>query len=439
MKTDPKVVLIVDHPLRDLGGCTLVADALARQGCKVLLCPMAFQEEVCFSEFPDVVVINYVRSNNFIFIKNLKASGIKVLLLDTEGGFYGDLKKYSKILATRDHILAEIDLFLVWGQKMYNYWKTEQQIPETKLVVTGAPRFDLYHSDHLPKSAKEDKIFLFNTKVSLANPQFQTLKKEKALYRQLGFSDSEIATLYKTGIETIAKTVDLVKETAKNFSKVKIVLRPHPHENVQNYQNLVSKIPSVLVSRVGDLVYWLPRTQVLIHRHCTTAIEAALMGIPAISPQWIPTAANLPDAEAISHRPQNPEEFMALLNLSLKGSLSLPPNAAALLEQTISEWLFKFDGKSHERVAEAILLAVPERSQIVTGHTNITTAGSDLRGRLMQLARALPFGIMAIQSYRVTKWCNSEKYFSSTDVKAWLKTKELRVSTLQRVCQVVEQ
>ncbi len=445
------VVIIVDHPLRDLGGCVLIAKALAEKGCRVVLCPMAFQEEICFTLVPDMVLINYIRNNNFHFIKKLKSARIKVGLLDTEGGFYGDLSKYTKVLCTREGILDDIDLFLAWGHKMHDYWLNTIGIDRDRVALTGVARFDLYHPSILKKVKFElgaselngQKILLFNTKVPLANPQFQTVEKEKKLYRHLGFSDSEIETIHRTGIESIESLSSLITITADAFPQQKIVVRPHPHENISTYRDKFTGLSTILVSRTNDLVGWLALSQAVVHRHCTTAIEAALAGVPAISPQWVPTIAQLPDGEAISYRPQSADEFKELIGTLKTSGLPLPDYARPVLERTVHDWLFQFDGKSHERIAQAVLQALPDKKTVLSDvcaaySKQIYINRTDTVGKILHLSEATRFTHGLARALKLRKWLKTEKSFSRSSILNFIDGDSLRITTKDNSYQIIE-
>lgn len=431
----PTVVLIVDHPLRDLGGSVLIATELARQGVRTILAPMAFQQEAVFGSAPDLVLVNYIRNNNAEFIQKMFKAGIKVSLLDTEGGFYGDLSKYTKILCQTDGILEKLESIFAWGHKMHDYWVHTIGLNPQQIKLTGVARFDLYHPTWLNKVQfkmtetyynPSKKALLFNTKVALANPQFQTLEKEKSLYKQLGFSDEEVEQIYSLGTGFINQFTELVRKTAQKFENETIILRPHPHENLQTYSSRLQDLRNVHVNRSQDLLSWLPTTKAIIHRHCTTAIEGALAGIPAISPQWVPTSSNLPDGEALSYRPTTDAEFNELISeLNQKGTLPLPPGASDILQKTIHDWLYQFDGQSHRRVAAAVHQSVSQRSKVNQDlcrqfRREIYNSKVGLVGSLIQASEKWKTSAQLFQIVKKRKWKASPKSFDLDNIQSFL-------------------
>jgi surface carbohydrate biosynthesis protein len=368
-----KIAIIVDHPLRDLPACVLVGKALAEKGHEVFLVPMNWQAREIFALAPDFVLLNYIRKNNEEFVRGLVECGISYGILDTEGGFYGDLDKYGRVLSDDKLLNSKLLCHCVWGNKMYEYLEKKVGFSKEQLFLTGLPRFDFLHKSFkemncslLPKEWQNDiPLILLNTKVAVSNPQFGTLKQEFALYKKLGYPDSEIKRHYDLGKKSITDNCDLVKEIAKARPNVQIVIRPHPHERLQTYRDIIQNdFKNAFVEKNGSVIPWIMRSSVLIHRQCTTAIEAVLAGIPALAPMWVSTAAEAPDAEEVSHKCHSKEEFNEFLELGLKNKLAPTPEILNHMQRIIDDWLYKVDGESYRRVSD-VIESVLDRTTVV--------------------------------------------------------------------------
>jgi hypothetical protein len=84
-----------------------------------------------------------------------------------------------------------------------------------------------------------------------------------------------------------------------------IVLRPHPSEDHQPWKEVADGIPNIHVVNEGNVVPWLMATELLIHNGCTTAVEAAILGKPAVSYQPVisePHDFHLPNSLSHSAR-----------------------------------------------------------------------------------------------------------------------------------------
>ncbi|MGZ5278665.1 MAG: surface carbohydrate biosynthesis protein, partial [Pseudobdellovibrionaceae bacterium] len=370
----PRIALIVDHPLRDLSGLVLIARQLAQAGAHVFFVPMYCQDREIFTLQPDFVLLNYLRKNNEAFVTKLAEAGIQYGIMDTEGGFYGDMKGYSDYLSYRGDLYEKMRCNLAWGQRMLDFW-TKEFPHKHPIVMTGLPRFDFYSPayrtlklDFLPESFKKNPMLLVNTKVAIANPLFVSLETEIDLYRnKLKMPEEKIQFYLKVGRESIEDTIALSKKLAIDFRQSHVVVRPHPHENHKTYEGpLVSEQnPNISVHREGSVTPWILQSSVVIHRQCTTAIEAALAGKPAIAPLWVRTSAFAPDAEEVSFLVNRPEEMNELIQSALSPSGLTPTGQQKQnLERIIETWLDRMDGQSHVRAANAILESIDPKQKL---------------------------------------------------------------------------
>ena len=434
----PRICLIIDHPLRDLPGASLIALRLAESGCEVFLVPMFVQERESLALAPDFVLLNYLRKNNESYVHRLKNCGIQYGINDTEGGFYGDLAYYGKVLSQDRDLYESLNCNLIWGRKMLNYLENDFGIRQ-RLVLTGLPRFDYYSPrlrkaelNLLPDDFKAKPLALINTKVALANPQFVSVEREVELYKnKLGFSDDVIQHFLTYGKLSIDDNVRLAGDLASEFSDINVVIRPHPHERAETYREKLQTagVTSVKVNRDGPVVPWILAAKSVIHRHCTTAIEAALAGVPAISPAWVNTSANAPDAEAVSHIVESKSELMDLIHAANQGRVQPTPRITAETGRIIDDWLFQVDGDSSARVAGAILESLKSGTRVDRSRCeqrmfdifeNHEGMAGGLYHRLNKLGRFNPKTLWLLENARLKKWKSTQKFFTPQNVVGWI-------------------
>jgi surface carbohydrate biosynthesis protein len=434
----PRIALIVDHPLRDLSGLVLIARQLAQAGADVFFVPMYCQDREIFTLQPDFVLLNYLRKNNEAFVAKLAEADIQYGIMDTEGGFYGDMRGYSDYLSYRADLYEKIRCNLAWGQRMLDFW-TKEFPHKHPIRMTGLPRFDFYSPayrnlklDFLPAEFKKDPLLLINTKVAIANPLFVSLETEIDLYRnKLKMPEDKIQFYLKVGRESIEDTIALSKELAADFRQTHVVVRPHPHENHKTYEGplVSSQNPNISVHREGSVTPWILQSSVILHRQCTTAIEAALAGKPAVAPMWVRTSAFAPDAEEVSFLAQSKDEMNDMIRTALSPSgLAQTSRQKANLEKIIGTWLHRMDGQSHVRAAEAILESFDSKQKINEKKANEfiykTFAHREgLKGRaynaLNVLAQAAPSLLWTLETKRLAKWASTQKYFTPKDIARW--------------------
>lgn len=355
----PKCAIIVDHPLRDLPACVLTGIELTKKGIDVYLVPFNLQDFEIPNIGPDFVLLNYFRKNIQPFISKLIDLDIDFGFMDNEGGLYGDMNKYLTSMILEPEICHKVKLNAVWGKETLRY--VEKYFPNC-CVLTGLPRYDFYseifrenEAGRLSSDWRDKKFTLFNTKVAVTNPNFLTRQQELDLYvKSLGMDLETVLEYEKVGKETINETVKLMKHLSSRYQNENYVLRSHPHEKESTYSEPLEGINNVFCSKEGVVGKWILNSKAVLHRECTTAIEAALAGIPAISPQWIPTSANAPDTEKVSLRPQSLDEFNEIMDAIYDGSFTLDDSISREIKSLEEKWFTSVDGKSHVRLADAI-------------------------------------------------------------------------------------
>ena len=120
----------------------------------------------------------------------------------------------------------------------------------------------------------------------------------------------------------------------------------------------LSQCPGVSVDSTGPVQPWIFRAAAVIQRSCSTAIDAALAGVPTLSPQWIPAPAVVSVAEAVSRPCASYAALAAELHRILAATRSEPAEPAAA-DPLLTDWFFRCDGLSHHRVGEVVSAHLP--------------------------------------------------------------------------------
>jgi hypothetical protein len=93
-----------------------------------------------------------------------------------------------------------------------------------------------------------------------------------------------------------------VPRLAAAIAPLKLIVRPHPSENRQPWHDVVRDLPNAEVVFEGAVVPWLMAASCVVHNGCTSAIEARVLGTPAIAFRPVRSAAcdlELPNAVSI--------------------------------------------------------------------------------------------------------------------------------------------
>lgn len=129
-------------------------------------------------------------------------------------------------------------------------------VPASAIHITGNPTFD-----ELPRTGKESKTKPGKTRIIL-----------------FAASDMVGARLWSEG-ETIGMFRALAEATAK-IKGAKLVIRPHPSEDMAMYAPIKRDYPNVAVSKEGKLFEVIRQSDAVLTEVSTVAFEAILMGKP---------------------------------------------------------------------------------------------------------------------------------------------------------------
>jgi surface carbohydrate biosynthesis protein len=357
----PRVCLIVDNPLRDLDGLTLVAWHLAQQNCEVWLVPMYEQAFDVRAVDADFVLANYARFNNRTHLFSYLDDGIRVGVLDTEGVGGKNANEFATLVGS-DIGAGLVDLYCVWGPSQGDALVARKVVGLGALRVTGCPRYDFCAPPWrgaLPKPAVGEGFVLVNTNFPTVNPRFSAGSGDEVRTMvNAGFEPAFAEAYVRDARVAQAGIIALLGDLVDQFPSVDFILRPHPFESAAPYQALVHKV-NFEVRQEGTSIEWLNACKVLLHLNCSTAVEAAMLGKPAISPGWLDTPAlHIEGPHSVSLHASSPADLFAQLATCIDMT---PP----LVHESIEARYCRIDGKSSQRVADAILETLGKPPRVV--------------------------------------------------------------------------
>lgn len=356
--------------MRDLHGLVLLAHLLAQRGHEAVLMPFYAQSFELALVRPDLLVLNYARPANLGLIRHAQACGVRLAVLDTEGGLLPEdgptsPRGMADFMKTSGLDQA-LDLYMFWGTDLRNRIVAATSLPPGRAVVTGCPRFDLAHRPWV-QSARDRNAVLVNTNFPVANTAHATgTALDHAAMRAMGFADEQIAGLVSMIDRIMHGMIAAVTALARARPTQLFVLRPHPFERAAPYIEAFAALPNVVVEQQGNVLDALAQARCLLHVNCTTAIEAAACGVPPISLDFI----NEPDMlrmaalpTQVSHRAASLEQALAMIDNA--GTLSLPEQSG-LVEPHFGP----ADGQAATRAADAILATLARPAAAVPGAPN---------------------------------------------------------------------
>jgi CDP-glycerol glycerophosphotransferase (TagB/SpsB family) len=247
-----------------------------------------------------------------------KRSGAKSIVLQ-HGIFKPILKKgdWARAFAP-----LTADKIAVWGKRFKDYL-VSHEVPTEKVIVTGAPRFDV-----LANKGEVDKEFL-----------------EKIGAKNRGV----VVFAAQTDTTEIAK--DLINAMAE-FKGKQLVIKIHPMADSTPYEKIVNEMNSNTIIMRGQLHELLQASSALVTHSSTVGLEAMILGKPIIVFDKKSDGQDMYGGTNAIFRVGNVEELKEALQtvFSKKGSAGLQQR----IKKFVFEMLFKQDGKATERVVAIV-------------------------------------------------------------------------------------
>ncbi len=197
------------------------------------------------------------------------------------------------LLLRMDHgIMRRIRMTFAWGANDARVFGLTDGLKHKPIIPTGNPRVDLLRPELAGYYAEEvanirdrfGRFALFNTNFSMVNH----FLPNRFQFRAAKWVPAERAEEMRSGLlghktKLLTAFLELLPGLAQALSPDALVIRPHPSENWQVWDDAASGLDNVHVVHDGTVVPWLAAADVLIHNGCTSAVEAAIIGTPALS------------------------------------------------------------------------------------------------------------------------------------------------------------
>lgn len=280
--------LPIESKVRELDSKLLIALEAIKNDYIVIIGSKSFMR---YMRFLPKGVMFYMNCTSPMFekFKSYNTFGHKVVVHDEEGLAPPDWNDYLKRRIIFDSI-KKVHLFFSFGKKQKNVIESHLKKINTdcKVKSVGHPRIDLLRKPiRNYNRVTEEKIILINTKFAEVNHLtgkdgwLNILKHHKMIKSsdELNFRLEQIE--YKKKL--FKKYINLIKNISHDLSDFKIIVRSHPSENINTWISVTKEFNNVEVINKKSVGYWLQKASIIIHTHCTTAIEAYILGKPVIS------------------------------------------------------------------------------------------------------------------------------------------------------------
>jgi hypothetical protein len=220
--------------------------------------------------------------------------------------------------------------------------------------------------------------------------------------------------------------LEMVPALAKACPQHTIVVRPHPSEKRDTWQQAVAGVANVKVVAEGNVVPWILAADLLIHNGCTTAIEAYLLGKMAVAYQ--PATSEDFDLQLpnlLSHRAFDLAALLDDARAHLAGTLTTDARDEEHQRVLIDRYV---EGRSGEFASERIVAAVESFAA-----TRNDAAGRGPVDRCMAAAGARLRGLVQRVEAHIPGHHNNAVYLSHMFPGATVQQVRERVATYGRI------
>jgi len=357
-----RVGIVVDNPKRDLKGLILVAQKLIDDGyATVFLIPMYYQRTDIQVLNLDVLIINYARKNNKVLIQDYVLMGIKVFVLDTEGGILStdstdSPENWAKMFC-EDGFPDLISGYFFWGRLTYEAFIEYSGLRQNRLSLTGCPRYDQGHPSWSKILApKYSNHILINTNFSAVNPlHSSSLEEEKKSFLSVGWPEKYIDQLIQNLLRAQVQLMDDICYVSKMLPCEHFVLRHHPFESNYVYERRFLDHENVFVDGSGDIFDSINGAKCVLHLNCGSSADALISGVPSISLEYLNNrvmSLHTPLPSKISLRAKNRQDVVNLISKidDLKSSELMEK----IYRHYVKDYFYLNDGNASARVCDGL-------------------------------------------------------------------------------------
>jgi surface carbohydrate biosynthesis protein len=279
-----------------------------------------------------------------------------IVSTDEEGIVYQSLERYWQI-KIHPRTLHKVRALFAWGADNERIWRTHPAFHGAPIEVSGNPRIDLlrpelrsYFQDQADELRERFGSFvLVNSNFTLLNHFFPKWSRSRILVedpeQRRSATELEVDSAFHW-MSLFRAFQEMLPVIARRFPDRCFVVRPHPSESHDAWKQAAAGLPNVHVLHEGNIVPWLHAAEAIVHTGCTTALEAYVVGTPAIAYQ--PVADDRYDMElpnAVSYLATDLSELTKLLEATFDGVITSDREEEARKRAVMDEFIAGRSGR----------------------------------------------------------------------------------------------
>jgi surface carbohydrate biosynthesis protein len=295
------LLIPVENQVRELDPKLLLACVAATRGFSSVIGSRR-ELEFRIDAYPQSIYLSKsMTGRSLIFFRMAKKFGHEIVTWDEEALVHLPPETYYSRRLHPEAIKMVSHLF-AWGQDNVDLWRQYPHLPQDLPIHSiGNPRTDMlrpemhsfYDEEVSALRQKFGNFILINTNFNHVNAFGADMNLFQPVSRQgepakFGRAARGMSREYAQGLWHHKQAVfesfqNLIPKLEQAFPDINIVIRPHPTERHEVYNDIAARCSRVYVTNEGNVVPWILATRMVLHNGCTTGIEAFVMGVPAIS------------------------------------------------------------------------------------------------------------------------------------------------------------
>ncbi len=301
INSPPLLLIPVENQVRELDSKLLLACVAAQKGFSSVVGSRRELEFRIDSYPKSIYMSKSMTGRSRVFFRIARKFGHEIVTWDEEALVHLPPETY---FSRRMHPVSirQVSHLFAWGRDNVELWRQYPDLPaDLPIHNTGNPRNDMmrpmmhpfYEEEVQALRRRYGDFILINTNFNHVNAfgsdmnLFQPVANpgEKAKF---GRAARGMSREYAEGLwnhkQAVFKTIQkLIPKLEQAFPDQNIVVRPHPTERHDVYNEIATRCSRVHVTNEGNVMPWILATRVVLHNGCTTGVEAFMMGVPAIS------------------------------------------------------------------------------------------------------------------------------------------------------------
>lgn len=270
----------------------ILALELADRGYQVISGKSAEVEKLCLFGPPGLYIGTSLMKQHYQLFERLKKRGHCIAAVDEEGLVYYNKDSFLRTKVDAN-TLSILSVFFTWGEhhtklvaeKCPESFPILKQVGNVRMELLKEPYRRIFCKEANTLTEKYGRFILINTNFGA----FNHYKGIEAYWNSL----SHLVDMDSTLVDVTEKKLkhqerifysfaDMANKIAAEFPDYQIILRPHPSESIERWQDQFH-YPNIEVVHEGSVIPWIIASDCIIQQNCTTAIEARCLDKPVFS------------------------------------------------------------------------------------------------------------------------------------------------------------